>query len=79
MSTKILDWLEDRFSSEQPFLFYHAALALQNVANVLDSQDKKQKLIDVANRSLVRIKSFKGIPDRGTIEALEALINYSPQ
>src|SRR5262249_55639869 len=29
-----LDWLKERFSSEHPFVFYHAALALQNIANI---------------------------------------------
>src|SRR5262249_33735685 len=30
-----INWLKERFSSEQPFVFYHAALALQNAANTL--------------------------------------------
>jgi hypothetical protein len=73
-----LDWLGDRFSSEQPFVFYHAALALQSVANISDTLEKK-RLREVAQQSLSKIKSFAGKPDAGTIEVLETLLSSLPK
>ena len=70
-----LDWLRERFSSEQPFLFYHAALALQNVANICNTPEEKERLREVARQALDRVKSFAGVPDRSTIEVLEMLID----
>jgi hypothetical protein len=69
-------WLEERFSSEkQPFLFYHAALALQNIADSRDSKKDKLEIREVAQRALAKIKSFDGgVPDPGTAEVLELLI-----
>jgi hypothetical protein len=74
-----LDWLRDRFSSEQPFVFYHAALALQNVANISNTHEKKQRLREVAQQALATVKSFPGTPDRGATEVLEMLISSLPQ
>jgi len=70
-----LDWLRDRFSSEQPFVFYHAALALQNVANISDTPEKKKRLREVVEQALSTVKSFAGVPDRGTIQVLEMLLS----
>jgi hypothetical protein len=69
-----LDWLGDRFASDQPFLFYHAALALQNVANYYKTAEDKKYLLEVAEKALDAVKSFPGIPDQGTIEVLDMLI-----
>ena len=69
-----LEWLKDRFSLEQPFLFYHAALALQNVANVRNTPADKKRLREVAQQALDAVKSFSGVPDHNTIEVLEGLI-----
>jgi hypothetical protein len=66
-----LDWLRERFSSEQPFLFYHAALALQNVANIYNTREEKERLRKVAQQALDAVKSFAGAPDRSTVEVLE--------
>lgn len=74
-----LDWLRDRFSSEQPFLFYHAALALQNVANICDTPEKKTHLRGVAQQALAAVKGFAGIPDGQTIEVLDMLLSSLPQ
>lgn len=73
-----LDWLRQRFSSEQPFVFYHAALALQNFANIADAQAKK-RLRDVTEQALATVSEFRGVPDRGTIEVLEALRDSLPR
>ena len=69
-----LDWLKDRFSSEQPFLFYHAALALQNVANVCESAKERRRLREVTQEALDKVKGFAGVPDANTIKVLENLI-----
>jgi hypothetical protein len=69
-----LNWLGDRFSSEQPFVFFHAALALQNVANICESAKAKRDLRDVARQSLDIVKSYAGVPDRNTVEVLESLM-----
>ncbi|MVT68047.1 hypothetical protein GPL21_23385 [Bradyrhizobium pachyrhizi] len=74
-----LSWLRDRFSSEQPFLLYHAALALQNAANICDTPEKRENLLNVARQSLTDIKAFAGVPDRGTVEVLEMLISSLQQ
>ncbi|WP_454620501.1 hypothetical protein [Bradyrhizobium cenepequi] len=73
-----LAWLKDRFSTEQPFLLYHAALALQNVANICDTPEKKRNLREVAGQALAKVKSFAGVPDRGTVEVLEMLLSSLP-
>lgn len=73
-----LEWLKERFSSEQPFLFYHAALALQNVASLSDTPEKKRRLREVAVQALDKVKSFDGPPDRGTLEVLDMLISSLP-
>jgi hypothetical protein len=73
-----LDWLKDRFSSEQPFLFYHAALALQNVANISNTPEKKKHLREVALQALAAVKGFAGTPDQGTIEVLDTLLSSLP-
>lgn len=74
-----LDWLKERFSSEHPFIFYHAALALQNVANVSDTIEKKRCLREVAVYALSAVKGFPGIPDGNTIQVLEMLISSLPE
>lgn len=68
-----LRWLVDRFSMENPFIFYHAALALQNAAD--GQPDEKFFLVkEAAEKALSRVKSFNGEPDRSTIEVLEAVV-----
>jgi hypothetical protein len=74
-----LAWLRDRFSTELPFLLYHAALALQNVANVSDTPAKKKQLRDVVKSALDTVKSFSGVPDQGTVEVLSTLLASLPE
>ncbi len=70
-----LEWLRDRFSSDQPFLFYHAALALQNFANTCVTAEDKRQLREIAQQALNAVKGFAGgPPDRETIQVLEMLI-----
>jgi hypothetical protein len=74
-----LDWLKKRFSQDQPFLFYHAALALQNFANFSTTPESKQHLNEVARQALAAVKRFKGIPDQNTIDVLNMLISSISQ
>ena len=69
-----LDWLRDRFTSEHPFVFYHAALALQNFANTCDTPAKGEHLREVVQQALAAVRSFAGIPDQVTIKVLEKLL-----
>jgi hypothetical protein len=69
-----LDWLKDRFTSEQPFVFYHAALALQNIADIRKAPQDEERLREVAEHALTIVNQSKGVPDRNTIEVLEELL-----
>ncbi|WP_146010222.1 hypothetical protein [Acidimangrovimonas sediminis] len=70
-----ISWLEDRFSSDPPFLFYHAAIALQNALDTSNARERRpQEILESAKRALERVKSFNGVPDRSTIEVLELMI-----
>jgi hypothetical protein len=74
-----VDWLGERFSKENPFLFYHAALALQNAADNPKTAAIKKRVYEVARGALAKLKEFQGAPDQSTIEVLEALIASPPQ
>jgi hypothetical protein len=73
-----LSWLEERFSADPPYLFYHAALAIQNVANFASTSEEKAKVREVARRSLATVRAFDGTPDENTIKVLEALLSSLP-
>lgn len=71
-------WLESRFSSDPPFLFYHAALALQSAMDSTDASERQlQEIREAARRALEIVKSFNGVPDHSTIEVLEMLVDDS--
>jgi hypothetical protein len=74
-----LEWLRSRFSSEQPFVFYHAALALQNIANSAATVEQKAEIKRAAKESLAAVESFKGVPDKGTIDVLKMLLDSLPK
>ena len=74
-----LDWLRERFSTEHPFVFYHAALALQNAANVCDTPETKKHLREVAQQALATVKAFAGPPDQSTVEVLDMLLSSLPE
>jgi hypothetical protein len=74
-----INWLKERFTSDPPFLFYHAALALQNVANICDTPEKKKHLRGVVREALAAVKGFAGIPDQRTVEVLDMLLSSLPQ
>ena len=71
---KYLAWLLERFKVDRPFIFYHAALALQNMADqcwdVAGDQIKS-----TAKAALDRVTSFPGEPDAKTIQILQTIVN----
>lgn len=69
-----VNWLRERFSVEKPFIFYHAALALQNVANILSATEEKAQLRQIGEQALANLRKFGGTPDRNTVDVLNALI-----
>ena len=68
-----IGWLKERFGIESPFVFYHAALALQNVVNSLPIQERQLGVM-AARDALEVVNSFDGAPDGHTIMVLEALV-----
>lgn len=74
-----LDWLKDRFSTEHPFIFYHAALALQNAANICDTPTKRKHIREVTRQALTTVKAFDGPSDRGTVQVLDMLLSSLPE
>lgn len=67
-----LDWLVQRFEQEQPFLFYHAALAIQNAANEWESA-RRDEVYAAARRALSIVEAFKPTPDAETLAVLNAI------
>lgn len=67
-----IDWLVRRFKEEAPFVFYHAALALQNVANNVPHLRAEVKR--AANDALDIVNKFNGTPDAETMFVLKALL-----
>lgn len=63
-------WLLERFSVEQPFIFFHAAVALHHASN---STDEKQRVraVHIASQALHKVLSFEGVPDKSTVDVLE--------
>jgi hypothetical protein len=68
-----LDWLQSRFDTEHPFVFYHAALAIQNVANEADEAGMAA-VRSVAKTALSTVQSYEGPPDLGTVEVLASIL-----
>ena len=68
-----LNWLSKRFDLESPFIFYHAALAMRNMAIGAD-QEKRARISEVAAKAKATIEAFEyGTPDPETIEVLSTL------
>jgi hypothetical protein len=74
-----VQWLAERFSKEQPFVFYHAALALQNLGSEGLSNVEWDELLGASQRALDQVKAFEGKPDQQTIEVLESLVSSMRQ
>lgn len=67
-----IPWLRDRFKSERPFIFYHAALALQNVVDS-STGNRREEAVRAAEEGLAALHSFSETPDANTVHVLEAL------
>ena len=74
-SLDYVQWLVGRMSEEQPFVFFHASLAL--LATVRAFGAHSSALLKSALEEAMRIvTSFKGgAPDRNTVETLKAAIS----
>lgn len=68
-----LSWLLDRFKSDAPFVFYHAALALNNAATHRTGREREE-VLEACRKALDQVKSFSGVPDRETINVLQAVL-----
>lgn len=65
-----IDWVVERMSHEQPFLFFHASLVLLAMVRSYGTSARKE-LGAALKRSLDVVESFSGgPPDRNTIDAL---------
>ena len=67
-----LPWLLERFASEAPFVFYHAALALVNAANGPDPAERAH--VTEFARQALRIVEDHLQPDQNTVGVLRSLI-----
>ena len=71
---KHLPWLLERFRFDRPFIFYHAALALQNMADQCWDVAGEQIKI-TAKAALDQVSSFAGEPDAKTVQILQTIVN----
>lgn len=69
---KYADWLGDRFKVDRPFVFYHAALALQNMADQCWTEGR-DKIKAVVKKALAQVLSFQGEADRKTVDILQSI------
>ena len=69
-----LDWLVERMSVEQPFVFFHASLAL--LAAVRSFGASSEKVLKAAiERALKTVEAFRsGKPDANTVDTLRAAL-----
>lgn len=66
-----LDWLGERFEKERPFIFYHAALALQNMADQCWTE-AKDDIKRTTEKALRQVQAFAGgTPDVKTVQILQ--------
>ncbi len=66
-----LPWLLERFKDNVPFVFYHAALALCNVAN----DDLKQyEVLATAHKAREIVMAASARPDQDTVDVLDSII-----
>ena len=72
------DWLSDRFRTDHPFVFYHAALALQNAANEFTGE-LASKILRAAEVGLEVVGSFQPTPDSETLAVLRSILAHHPE
>jgi hypothetical protein len=69
---KYLDWLAERFKVDRPCIFYHAALALQNMADPCWTE-ARDKIKAVAKQALAQLQSYPE-PDKKTVDILTTIL-----
>jgi hypothetical protein len=74
-NAKYADWLAERMATENPFIFFHAALALLETVRAKGTVFP-HRLRRALNRAKSKVESFKeGPPDSNTLEVLAEAIN----
>jgi hypothetical protein len=69
-----VDWLVARMGMEQPFILFHASLALLAIARNCDPASRSQ-VKDRIEKALAVVEGFKGgEPDSNTVETLQAAL-----
>lgn len=68
-----IGWLLGRFSEDKPFIFYHAAVALQKIAEQGDEK-RVAAARDAAERALRTIEAFEGHKDANSIAVLNDIL-----
>jgi hypothetical protein len=71
-----LGWLGERFRVDRPFIFYHAALAIQNMADQCWTEAREQ-IRSTAEQALNALRNFKDDPDKKTVDVLEGILSRS--
>jgi hypothetical protein len=66
---RYVSWLCERVSVEQPFVFFHASIALLNAVRRYGSTNG-DALRQPIESALQKLKSFQGIPDASTVDTL---------
>lgn len=66
-------WLTERFRVDQPFIFYHAAIALFNIHRT-GSSERRRQAQTAAQESLEIIGKFEGPQDRNTLHVLKSMV-----
>lgn len=69
-----LGWLLERFKGDSPFIFYNAALALENLANNAPLK-LRLRVRDTAKEALSVVQSFSDKPDRNTAIVLQRILD----
>ena len=70
-----VDWIVERMGQEQPFLLFHASLALLSMVRSFGVQSRNV-LEPALRRSLELVRSFSGgHPDHNTVETLQLAMN----
>lgn len=71
---RYLEWLEQRYTTETPFLFYQTSVALMQAVRDIGAQNYQQ-LHGILTHAIGIIESFReGEPDRNTLNVLKGAL-----
>lgn len=74
-----LDWLIGRFGTERPFVFFHAALALRELAENAPAEARPAIRRQVQT-AISRVQAFTGgSPDESTLDVLRSILESLPE